>query len=171
MFNWSGSLSLQQGHSHSTRGLGCVGGAGHDPLDQIISGPNNIQQFQFQTSEILLYTGVQKLYGLYRKPDLNFFKLHNPIYFLILMLLSSLLFSISVIKKIIHLTNLSGENPNKLDFLTSYLMLCSSMVCNFCQICPQLQENFLCQVDICGQSFAYFCCLGFLNYFVLIHLY
>ena len=28
-----------------------------------ISEPNKVQQFQFQTSGILLFTGVQKLYG------------------------------------------------------------------------------------------------------------
>ena len=28
-----------------------------------ISQPNKVQQFQFQTSEILLFTGIQKSYG------------------------------------------------------------------------------------------------------------
>ena len=34
------------------------------PLQFPISKPEKVQQFQFQTSEILLFTVVQKLYGL-----------------------------------------------------------------------------------------------------------
>ena len=36
--------------------------ARHAPPLPLISEPNKVQQFQFQTSGILLSTGVQKLY-------------------------------------------------------------------------------------------------------------
>ena len=40
-----------------------TGGPGvHGPTTSI-SEPNKVQQFQFQTSGMLLFTGIQKLYG------------------------------------------------------------------------------------------------------------
>ena len=50
-----------QGRSHWEGGVG--EGARGPWSHTSISEPNKVQQFQFQTSGILLFTGVQKLYG------------------------------------------------------------------------------------------------------------
>ena len=44
-----------------TRGVATVGPGGHGPPTSSFE-PKKVQQFQFQTSGVLLYTGVQKLY-------------------------------------------------------------------------------------------------------------
>ena len=55
----------------ATRGKGRRGGGGqdgHGPPNSI-SEPNKVQKFQFQTSGILLFTDVQKLY----RPEISQF--------------------------------------------------------------------------------------------------
>ena len=54
----------------SNRGVATGGGwQGAMPRPTSISEPNKVQQFQFQTSGILLFTGFQKLY----KPEISRF--------------------------------------------------------------------------------------------------
>ena len=50
-------IMSEQRRSHWGWGQG-----GHDPLTSV-SKPNKVQQFQFQTSRLLLCMGAQKLYG------------------------------------------------------------------------------------------------------------
>ena len=53
------------------RGIATVGPGGHGPPTSSFE-PKKVQQFQFQTSGALLYTGVQKLY----EPEISRFLLH-----------------------------------------------------------------------------------------------
>ena len=46
-----------------SQGRSYWGGQGGQGPPTSISGPSKVQQFQFQTSEVFLFTGVQKLYG------------------------------------------------------------------------------------------------------------